>query len=484
MGNFNPKKTHSPTAASGDAGHEGARATQFKHIIHRREGESMLRVEPAAGDGLPAMVFPPRGGMPEPEALEQLLKFGRVKSLSGMSALSLAGMSDLHPNHPIPVGAALATPEDFVVPSAIGSDINCGMRAVRFDLPEAVSPELLARIRAALRGPMIEARRDAPLTGAHFRALFEDGPEAMADMGLPRQGLWLRMGAKGIAQAASKSPALAMMEGSSARMPESLLQDRMIRDSGLGTLGSGNHFFELQLLDQRIDRSACYGLGIKEDPKALYALIHTGSRDVGQWVGSTHARWAREAWMAAKQSAPEGIFTLEGEAAKEYLAAQWAAARYAWLNRSLLQEMARQAIEDVLGKPVEAFAIADSSHNVALKEGGRIIHRKGACRACAGETCLIPGSMGDYSFVATGLGRAEALDSCSHGAGRSRARGAASRAKGESKLPFVVETQNGRRVSEEAPWNYMDVERGVEGQQDEGLIELAARMRPVATFKA
>jgi tRNA-splicing ligase RtcB len=454
------------------------------YVVHRKEGSRVLRVEPRS-EGVPAAVFPPRSRMPEPEALEQLLRFGRVKSLSGKSALALAGMSDLHPNHPIPVGAVLATPQDFVVPSAIGSDINCGMRMVRFDLPVELDEGAMLAIRAALRGPLIEARRNAPLTGAHFKALFEEGPEAMAAMGLPGEGLWRRFDAEAVAQAAAVSPALAGMRGSSERMPASLLEDRLIRDAGLGTLGSGNHFFELQAVDARLDKGACYGLGIKEGSRSAYALIHTGSRDVGQWVGSTHEKWARQAWRDAKQSAPEGIFTLEGQAAKDYLAAQWAAARYAWLNRSVLQEMARQAIEDAFGgRRVEAMAIADASHNVALLEGGNIIHRKGACRACAGDACLIPGSMGDYSFVAVGRGSEEGLDSCSHGAGRSKARGAASRHSGESKLPFVAETPNGRRVAEEAPWNYMDIEAGVGAQEDAGLIALAARMRPSAPIKA
>jgi tRNA-splicing ligase RtcB len=455
-----------------------------KTKIQWREGERVFEARSEDGSGVGATVFPPRGGMPEREALEQLLRFGRVKSLSGKSALALAGMSDLHPNHPIPVGAALATPEDFVVPSAIGNDINCGMRMARFEAPRALTEGERESVRRALRSPMVEARRDAPLTGKHFKTLFEDGPEALAALGLPSEGLWRRMDLKAFAQAAAASPALESMKGSSQRMPEALMKDRMIRDPGLGTLGSGNHFFELQDVDERLDRRACHRMGLEQRSDVLYGLIHTGSRDVGQWVGSTHARWAREAWGQAAQSAPEGIFTLEGQAARDYLAAQWAAARYAWLNRMALQEMARQAMEDALGLDISAKAIADCSHNVALREGGRIIHRKGACRACAGETTLIPGSMGDYSFVGVGLGRDDALSSCSHGAGRSKPRGSGARSTGVSKLPFVVETAGGRRVSEEAPWNYMDVEAGAGALADAGLIELAARMRPWATFKA
>lgn len=422
------------------------------------------------GVGATATIFPPEGGMPERDAIEQLLRFGRVKSLSGKSALALAGMSDLHPNHPIPVGAALATPEGFVVPSAIGNDINCGMRLVRFELPRELDEASLALARASLREPLVDARRDIPLEGRHYRMLFEEGPEAFARAGLPAAGLWRRLPPGAIERAAARSPALQGFAGSSARMPGFLLQDRLMREPGLGTLGSGNHFFELQALDQRLDRRRCHELGLDASPRALYGLIHTG--------------WAREAWREARQSAPEGIFTLEGAEAKFYLAAQWAAARYAWLDRMALQEMARQALGDAFGAEVDAMTIADCSHNVAMLEEARVIHRKGACRACAGDVCLIPGSMGDYSFVALGLGNQAALCSCSHGAGRSRARGAASRAVGASKLPFAAETLKGRRVSEEAPWNYMDVERGAAAQAAAGIIAPVARMRPLATFKA
>lgn len=462
----------------------GASSGKLAFDVAERGDLPGFEVKPRDGSGLSATIFPPKGGMPERDAIEQLLRFGRVKSLDGKSAIALAGMSDLHPNHPIPVGAALATPEDFVVPSAIGSDINCGMRLVRFDLPSDLDAGMMVRLKAALREPLVEARRDAPLTGTHYKALFNEGPQGLARLGLPAEGLWRGMDVSSIVQAVSTSSALESMHGSSLRMPEFLLQDRLMRDPGLGTLGSGNHFFELQAVDERLDRKACHAMGVLESPRALYGLIHTGSRDVGQSVGSRHATWARQAWIDARQSAPEGIFTLQGAEAKAYLAAQWAAARYAWFNRMTLQEMARQAIGKALGHEIQAFAVADCSHNVAMLENGHVIHRKGACRACAGDACLIPGSMGDYTFVATGLGNPDSLSSCSHGAGRSRARGAASRALGSSKLPFDVETQNGRRISEEAPWNYMDVEKGVSAQAVAGIIELCARMRPLATFKA
>jgi tRNA-splicing ligase RtcB len=208
------------------------------NISPRPEGLRGIHASPQDGAGLVATIFPPVGDMPEREAIEQLLRFGRVRSLDGKSALYLAGMSDLHPNHPIPVGAALATPEDFVVPSAIGSDINCGMRMVRFDLPKELDDVDFALVRAALREPLVEARRDIPLTGAHYKALFNGGPLEMAAMELPSAGLWRAMDKQSFKQAADVSAALGSMHGSSARMPDFLLQDRLMRDPGLGTLGS------------------------------------------------------------------------------------------------------------------------------------------------------------------------------------------------------------------------------------------------------
>lgn len=461
---------------------QSSRATRDSYRIQHHEKQHGFVALPA--NGLPAEITPPSDSMPESLAIEQLLRFGRVRGLSGRSALALAGMSDLHPNHPIPVGAALATPRDLVVPSAIGNDINCGMRMVRFDLVRSLSEGEFQKAKSALRDPFVNARREIPLQGAHFRTLFEEGPEAMMAKGVPNLGLWRRMDPQSIAQAARESAALASMRGRCDRMPQALMADRLIRDPGLGTLGSGNHFLELQQLDQRTDRQASYALGLFERETSLYALIHTGSRDVGQWVGATHARWARDAWLAACQSAPEGIFTLEGEAARDYLAAQWAAARYAWLNRSVLQEMARQALEDALGQNIAAVTIADCSHNVVLEEGNQLVHRKGACRAMEGELALIPGSMGDYSYVARGMGNVRSLCSCSHGAGRSASRSAIRQGVATSKLPFEVFTRDGRRVEEEAPWRYMDVERGIAGQVAADIIAPVARMRPICTYKA
>lgn len=429
-----------------------------------------------------ARLIAPKGSFPEREALDSLMDFASAKSAGGLRALAAAATPDLHPNHPIPVGSALLTPEDMAIPAAVGRDINCGMRLVRFDIPLAEADERLELIIASLRDPLLEARRDAPLTGAHFAALFEEGPLALARMGLPNEGLWRGMEPGALERDYLASPYQGLFRGASRFAPESLLADRMIREPGLGTLGSGNHFLELQRLDLALDPGACWRHGIQRS--SLYALIHTGSRDVGHYVGSRFMSAARDAWPKGVAHPPSGVFCVEGELARDYMAGMSAAAHYAWLNRSTLQEMARQAIGKALGRQVQAVCVADVPHNVVTRERGGNLHRKGATPAWDGALCLIPGSMGDYSFAAVGGGADASLSSCSHGSGRSSRRAKARSMGDESKLPFRIETLKNSRLMEERPSAYMDIEPAMAIQQEMGILTPCARFAPMATFKA
>lgn len=356
------------------------------------------------------------------------------------------------------------------------------MRLVRFDIEINEAQERLEAILLALRDPMLEARRDAPLTGAHFAALFEEGPQALARLGLPNEGLWRGMDPGALERDYAASPYQGLFRGASRFAPESLLADRLIREPGLGTLGSGNHFFELQRLDAALDPGACWRHGIQR--QSLYALIHTGSRDVGHYVGSRFMSAARDAWPKGQAHPSSGIFCVEGALAQDYMAGMSAAAHYAWLNRSTLQEMGRQALSKALGRSVQAVCVADVPHNVVTRERGGNLHRKGATPAWEGALCLIPGSMGDYSFAAVGGGSDASLSSCSHGSGRSARRSKARGMSDESKLPFRVETLKASRFMEERPSAYMDIEPAMEIQRELGLIEPCARFAPIATFKA
>lgn len=171
--------------------------------------------------------------------------------------------------------------------------------------------------------------------------------------------------------------------------------------------------------------------------------------------------------------------------ASEYLEAMGVAARYAWLNRVVLAELVRGALADVLASD-DSRLVVDVPHNVVLHENGMNIHRKGATPAREGDIALIPGSMGDHSFVARGLGHPDWLWSCSHGAGR-RMRRQEVRAKVRGSAPQseweCITLREERRI-EEAPEAYKPIGPVIEAQEKAGLIRPIARLRPWVTFKA
>nr|WP_284526677.1 RtcB family protein [Shigella flexneri] len=160
------------------------------------------------------------------------------------------------------------------------------------------------------------------------------------------------------------------------------------------------------------------------------------------------------------------------------------AARYAWLNRVTIAEMVRVCLANLFHQD-NSHLVVDVPHNIILREHEMNIHRKGATPARAGNLALIPGSMGDYSWLAVGCGNPEWLWSCSHGAGRSQRRQAMhSRATEESTLPWQCVTLREERRIEEAPAAYKDIGPVIEAQQEAGLIHPAVRFRPWLTFKA
>ena len=136
----------------------------------------------------------------------------------------------------------------------------------------------------------------------------------------------------------------------------------------------------------------------------VVVMIHSGSRDVGFFVGSRWMDRARHAWPKGVRHPQSGLYGLTGELAADYMEAMGVASRYAWLNRTVLAELVRDSFAQVFAHD-ESRLVVDVPHNVILREHGMNIHRKGATPARAGDLALIPGSMGDYSYVATGMGQ-------------------------------------------------------------------------------
>ena len=255
---------------------------------------------------------------------------------------------------------------------------------------------------------------------------------------------------------------------------------------GLGTSGSGNHLVEIQQVSERLDRHRAYELGVR--PGQMAVMVHTGSRDVGFSVGPRWMDRAKAEWPAGLKHPPSGLYLLVGDLAQQYLSAMHAGAHYADANRALVLELVRLRVRQVYGD-VSMPLVTDVPHNIVLKEAGGNVHRKGATPAHHGQPLLIPGSMGDDSYLLDGLGCARWASSASHGAGRAVSRmemtwkakqaGAAARAR-----QFECITLKEERRSEEAPSAYKPIGPVIASQIEEGLVTPIARMSPVLTFKA
>lgn len=428
-----------------------------------------------------ATILLPEDFLLEEKAVSQLLAFAAVGTPSHPQGVCQAcATPDFHPGSTVPVGAVVATPSDVAIPAAIGTDINCGMRLITTGITKSQAalrkPELVSRLKRLL----LESARDLPMTGAGYARLF-DAPLADFLGGLPDKGMWQRVDRDALVEELGACIGLARFAGHSRYAPAALLADRELRDPCLGTPGSGNHFVELQEVEEIYDRKAAWEHGLKVGD--LVVMIHSGSRDVGFYVGGRFMDRAKEAWPRGMKHPGSGLYGLEGELAREYLIAMGTAARYAWFNRVALGEMVKSALEDTLGLTA-ARLVVDVPHNVVLEEYGLNIHRKGATPAHAGDLAIIPGSMGTASYLAHGRGSPEWLYSCSHGAGRVMRRQEARRAATREGTTWECVTLREERRIEEAPEAYKDIGPVIAIQEEHGLIASIARFRPWVTFKA
>lgn len=419
----------------------------------------------------------------EHKAVSQLLDFASVADPGGHGAVCKAcATPDFHPGSIAPVGSVVATSPDFVIPAAIGTDINCGIRLMTTGLNQAQAELHKSTIVDRLTQAILKNGRDVPVRTAGFKALFDDGPSAFVDE-LPALGLWQGVDRDRLQAELSACVGLQDFGGQSRYAPEALLQQReVVRPPSAADLGSGNHFLEFCVVDEIYDRHAAYAAGLKKGDVTV--MIHTGSRDVGFYVGRRWMDLARQQWPQGLKHPQHGLYGLSGALARDYLQAMGVAARYAWFNRMALAELVRQQLAD-MAPPDASMLIVDVPHNVVMSEGEFNVHRKGSTPAHADQWALIPGSMGDYSFLVKGLGNEDWLQSCSHGAGRQVRRQDTRRMK----QPLVESvwqciTLREERLIEEAPSAYKPVGPVLQAQEEAGLIRASVRLKPWLTFKA
>jgi tRNA-splicing ligase RtcB len=279
------------------------------------------------------------------------------------------------------------------------------------------------------------------------------------------------------------------LNGTTRWVPEKLVPaDGLVRDGGLATIGGGNHFVEIQVVEKIEDRTAAYNWGVKEGQLAF--MIHSGSRNVGKYIGGVWRDKAKSIWPQQQVYPQSGLFPLaDPEIINDYLQAEATAANYGFVNRLWLAELLRLRLREIYGD-VEAPLIYDLPHNITLPEGVGWVTRKGACPAHAGQPVIIPGSMGTMSYLLIGKGNPNFLSSASHGAGRLRSRFDLNRNgadKSEESLGLIgvdcITLREERRI-EEAPAAYKPIQPVIEAQVAAEMVSVVAHLKPVLTFKA
>jgi tRNA-splicing ligase RtcB len=431
-----------------------------------------------------------------------------VATLPGIQHASLA-MPDIHWGYGFCIGGVCATDPDeggVISPGGVGYDINCGVRLVRSNL-------FYHDVKHPLRTLIEDLFRSVP-TGVgksgrfHFdrkelRHLLGEGPRYLLGRGLATRGDLEHTEAEG------------RLEGAD---PDAVSDHAMNRGAEqCGTLGSGNHFLEVQIVDHVFDGGAAAVMGLEKD--MVCVMIHSGSRGLGYQVCDDALAMLRKApekygiSLPDRQLACAPVNSPEGQ---RYIAAMRAAANFAWCNRQLLMHQAREVFARVLGRPwqeLQMNLVYDVCHNIAKFEEHVVdgkkkrvwVHRKGATRAFPpghaeipaiyrkiGQPVIIPGDMGRASWVL--VGQAGSMDktfgTTCHGAGRAMSRTAAVHDAAGRRIDkeleargIIARAQSRKGLAEEQPKAYKNVDEVVEVVHNAGLSRKVARMRPIGVIK-
>ena len=456
---------------------------------------------------VPGVLFSDAALLSGIEGDPSLLQLANVATLPGIRENALA-MPDIHFGYGFPVGgvAAFDLADGVVSPGGIGYDINCGVRLLRTSLAvDEVRPRLPALIDRLYREVPagVGSHGGHPLKPNEVDEVLAQGAAWAVQNGLGRPEDLAVQEEEG--RLGSADP----HEVSEAARKRGLKQ--------LGTLGSGNHFLEVQAVDEVFDPACGEALGLA--PGKVVVMLHTGSRGLGHQVATDFIqrmdrRLAEQhVVLVDRQLSCAPISSEDGQ---RYLAAMAAAANFAWANRQAITHGVRRAFSQVFERPAEELDLSvvyDIAHNMAKVEEHRtdgerrrlLVHRKGATRSFPagreevprayrpfGQPVLIPGDMGTASYVLVGLPTSleRSFGSSCHGAGRRLSRHAATRTfryddvtRDLARRGIVVRSTSREGVTEEAPGAYKNVEEVVRVAEGAGLTRRVARLVPLGVVK-
>ena len=439
---------------------------------------------------------------------ESLQQVANVATLPGIVGASIA-MPDIHWGYGFPIGGVAAFDPDeggVISPGGVGYDINCGVRIVKTNLTEKDVEKYKEKLADKLFKYVpsgVGSEGHFHFTKGEFKKIVEQGVSYLRRLGFAwdEDQDYIEEGGHMRGGDFSKVSSRAVERG----LPQ------------LGTLGSGNHFLEVQVVDEIFDKKVAERFGLFEGQ--VVVMIHCGSRGYGHQIASDYIKrfdknlrkygikLVDRQLSCAPFNSPDG---------QDYFAAMVTAANYAWSNRQLITFQVRKAFEEIFGRKAEDLGmhiLYDVAHNIAKIEeyevDGRkrklVVHRKGATRALpkghplvprkyrdVGQPVLIPGDMGTASYVLVGMPGSirESFGSSCHGAGRVLSRRKAKRMFNKSTLlkqlarkGIVVRAESVATILEEAPDAYKDVSQVVDVVEMAGISKKVSRNRPIIVVK-
>ena len=438
-----------------------------------------------------------------------LQQCANVATLPGLYKYAIT-MPDGHEGYGFPIGGVAASDynEGIVSPGGIGFDVNCGVRLIRTNLMEAdVRPalgKLLDSLFSNVPSGLGSRGKVGRLSPADLEKVMTEGVEWAVDHGY------------GWAEDQKHCEENGCMETANPDKVSGTAKQRGAPQ--LGSLGSGNHFLEIEKVDKIFDIPVAEKLGIRKEGQ-IFVLVHTGSRGFGYQVCSDYLRVMERAMQKYGIKLPDrqlACAPAKSNEVEDYIGAMSCAANFAWSNRQMITHWTRESFEKTFGKSADQLdmgLIYDVAHNIAKIEehavdGGMkkvYVHRKGATRAFPpghpaippeyreiGQPVLIPGSMGTASWVLIGAPKAMELSfgTTAHGAGRFMSRAAAKRRNPAravedqlSKKGIMIRAENFGTVSEEAPEAYKNVDSVAEVSHQLGIATKVARLVPIGVTK-
>ncbi len=437
-------------------------------------------------------------------SIEQALNTAALPGLAGPVVV----MPDMHQGYGFPIGGVAATlyPEGVISPGGIGYDINCGVRLLATSIPYEAAEGVLDDLAAALDHYCpsgVGVAGALTLSTGELEQVCREGSR------------WALKRGYAEAQDLARTEDNGCLEGAD---PAKVSQRAKERGRGqLGTLGAGNHFIEVDCVEQVFSPAEAQAMGLNEN--CLVAQIHCGSRGFGHQICTDSVQSFQSVVRRYDFHLPDRELVcapLDSPEGQDYLAAMRAAANYAFANRQVLAAAVRRAFEEVFAGKVKNWhlrQVYDVAHNIGKIEthtlaGRRVkvcVHRKGATRAFGpgapglppeyqpyGQPVLVPGSMGTASWVLIGTQASieRSYGSSCHGAGRVLSRARAKREIRGEQLRRELESQGIHvragslpGLAEEAPAAYKDVDSVVETVVGAGIVRKVARLRPLAVVK-